>query len=75
MTERKSRTTGKRGFASMTAEKRKAIATLGGRAAHMKGVAHEFTSEEAAIAGRKGGLAAAARRKSLMAKLKGIIQG
>ncbi len=44
-----------RGFASMDAEKRREIASKGGRAAHRKGTAHEFTPEEAREAGRKGG--------------------
>lgn len=46
----------RRGFASMSVEKRKKIAGMGGRASHAKGTAHEFTREEARIAGRKGGL-------------------
>jgi general stress protein YciG len=50
-TERKER----RGFASMTPEKQREIASKGGRAAHQKGTAHEWTSEEARSAGRKGG--------------------
>ncbi len=49
--------TSNRGFASMDAEKQKEIASKGGRAAHQQGTAHEFTSEEAREAGRKGGLA------------------
>lgn len=44
-----------RGFASMDAEKQREIASKGGKAAHEKGTAHEFTSEEAREAGRKGG--------------------
>src|SRR5689334_20468269 len=44
-----------RGFASMAEEKQREIARKGGRAAHEKGRAHEFTSEEARQAGRKGG--------------------
>src|SRR5947199_190481 len=44
-----------RGFASMDAEKQREIARKGGRAAHEKGTAHEFTSDEARAAGRKGG--------------------
>jgi len=44
-----------RGFASMDPEKQKEIARKGGRAAHEKGTAHEFTSDEARAAGRKGG--------------------
>lgn len=46
-----------RGFASMPPEKQKAIASMGGKAAQKKGTAHQFTPEEAAAAGRKGGLA------------------
>ena len=45
----------RRGFASMTPEKQREIASKGGRAAHQKGTAHEWTSEEARSAGRKGG--------------------
>lgn len=44
-----------RGFGSLNPEKRKAIASLGGKAAHQKGTAHEWTSDTARIAGRKGG--------------------
>lgn len=45
----------RRGFASMTREKQREIASKGGRAAHQKGTAHEWTSDEARSAGRKGG--------------------
>jgi hypothetical protein len=51
-----------RGFASMDRNKQREIASKGGRAAHEKGAAHEWTSEEARQAGRKGG-AASRRRK------------
>src|SRR6185312_1488781 len=44
-----------RGFASMDREKQREIARKGGRAAHEKGTAHEFTPDEARAAGRKGG--------------------
>ncbi len=44
-----------KGFASMDPEKQRKIASKGGKAAHRKGTAHEFTSEEAREAGRKGG--------------------
>lgn len=47
--------TDKRGFASMDPEKRQEIAQKGGKAAHEKGTAHEFTPEEARKAGAKGG--------------------
>jgi uncharacterized protein len=53
----------KRGFASMSSEKRRKIASEGGKASHRKGVAHEFTSEEAKIAGRKGGLNKGLKKK------------
>jgi uncharacterized protein len=46
-----------RGFASMDEDKQREIASKGGKAAHEKGTAHEFTSEEAREAGRKGGKA------------------
>jgi general stress protein YciG len=44
-----------RGFAGMDEARQREIASKGGKAAHQKGTAHEFTSEEARIAGRKGG--------------------
>ena len=47
----------RRGFASMSREKQREIASKGGRAAHKNGAAHEWTREEAQAAGRKGGLA------------------
>src|SRR5581483_11590207 len=47
-----------RGFARMDEQKKREIASKGGKAAHQKGTAHEFTPEEARIAGRKGGQAA-----------------
>ncbi|MGE3844210.1 MAG: KGG domain-containing protein [Vicinamibacterales bacterium] len=52
-----------RGFASMDPEKQRAIARKGGRAAHEKGTAHEWTTEEARKAGRKGGLMSHQRRR------------
>lgn len=52
-----------RGFASMDRSKQKEIASKGGKAAHQKGTAHEWTSEEARDAGRKGGLASHRRRR------------
>ena len=45
----------KRGFASMDVSRQREIASKGGRAAHAKGTAHEWTSDEARVAGRKGG--------------------
>ena len=58
VTERKGRG---RGFASMDPDKQREIASKGGRAAHVQGTAHEWTSDEARAAGRKGG--AASRRR------------
>lgn len=45
----------RRGFASMSPEKQREIASKGGRAAHAKGTAHEWSPDEARSAGRKGG--------------------
>jgi uncharacterized protein len=49
----------------MDRTKQKEIASKGGKAAHQKGTAHEWTSEEARDAGRKGGLASHRRRREL----------
>lgn len=54
-----------RGFASMDRQKQREIASKGGKAAHAKGTAHEWTSEEAREAGRKGGMASHRRRKEM----------
>jgi general stress protein YciG len=53
-----------RGFASMDPQRQREIASEGGRAAHEKGTAHEFTSEEAREAGRKGGMARSAANRA-----------
>ncbi len=53
-----------RGFASMTVEKKREIASKGGRAAHALGTAHKWTSEEAQAAGRKGGSISRRRPKN-----------
>ena len=55
-----------RGFASMDRQKQREIASKGGKAAHQKGTAHEWTSDEARDAGRKGGMASHRRRKEMM---------
>ena len=52
-----------RGFASMDRVKQREIASKGGKAAHQKGTAHEWTSDEAREAGRKGGMASHRRRR------------
>lgn len=49
-------TKAERGFASMDHAKQREIASKGGRAAHQRGTAYEWTREEARAAGRKGGL-------------------
>ena len=54
-----------RGFASMDRAKQREIASKGGKAAHQKGTAHEWTSEEARDAGRKGGIASHRRRREI----------
>jgi hypothetical protein len=46
----------------MSPEKQKEIASKGGKAAHQKGTAHQFTSEEARAAGKKGGQASGLSR-------------
>jgi general stress protein YciG len=52
----------RRGFAAISPERQREIASLGGKAAHAKGTAHQFSAEEARVAGRKGGQAAAAKK-------------
>ena len=59
--------TSKRGFASMDPGKQREIASKGGRAAHAKGTAHEFSSDEARVAGRKGGEAVSRDRAHMSA--------
>ena len=56
-----------RGFASMDRSKQREIASKGGRAAHAKGTAHEFNSNEARDAGRKGGVAVSRNREHMAA--------
>ena len=55
----------RRGFASMSPEKQREIASKGGKVAHEKGSAHEFSSEEAREAGRKGGESASRDRERM----------
>lgn len=52
-----------RGFASMDRAKQREIASKGGKAAHVKGVAHTWSSEEAREAGRKGGTVSGRRKQ------------
>jgi hypothetical protein len=68
-TKRSRRTsTGGRGFAGMSDYRQRAIAAEGGRAAHERGTAHEFSSAEARKAGQKGGEAVSRDRRH-MAKI------
>ena len=53
----------RKGFAAMSPEMQREIASKGGKAAHQSGNAHEFSSDEARKAGRKGGLARAKNRR------------
>jgi general stress protein YciG len=62
-----------RGFASMDRNKRRGIASKGGKAAHLKGTAHEWTIEEAREAGRQGG--ATAHRRPQMQRENGELPG
>jgi general stress protein YciG len=64
-----------RGFASMDRAKQREIASKGGKAAHQKGTAHEWTSEEARDAGRKGGIASHQRRREQNQSERGASSG
>ncbi len=63
------RTTSNRGFAAMDPEQQRRIASEGGKAAHASGNAHEFTSKEAAEAGRKGGQSRGANNQARLAAM------
>ena len=55
-----------RGFALMDADRQREIARKGGKAAHEKGTAHQFTSDEARDAGRKGGQVVSQHREHMV---------
>ena len=57
----------RRGFASMDPTRQREIASKGGRAAHEKGTAHEWSSDEARQAGRKGGVTVSRDRAHMAA--------
>lgn len=57
----------RRGFASMDPARQREIASKGGRAAHEKGTAHEWSSDEAREAGRKGGVTVSRDRAHMAA--------
>ncbi len=63
-----------RGFAAMDPKLVSELATRGGKAAHRAGTAHEFTSEEARIAGRKGAMVTHAKRRAKLAAQGGSFQ-
>lgn len=65
MSEQVEKPKGKQGFASMSEEKRRAIASKGGRTAHKKGVAYQWDTKAASIAGRKGGQASSKSRQQM----------
>jgi general stress protein YciG len=52
------------GFASMDSNKLRELASMGGKAGHVRGTAHEWTAEEAREAGRKGGIASHQNQRS-----------
>src|SRR5687767_6545342 len=56
-----------RGFASMDRERQREIASKGGRAAHRKGTAHQWSADEAREAGRKGGTSVSRDREHMAA--------
>jgi general stress protein YciG len=64
----------RRGFASMSVEKQREIASKGGRAAHEKGTAHEWTADEARSAGRKGGQVSRGGRGRLVVSPEPVVE-
>ena len=56
----------RRGFALMDPKRQREIARKGGKAAHEKGTAHQFTSDEAREAGRKGGMIVRQHREHMV---------
>ena len=64
-TETPTTTKRRRGFAAMDPARQKEISSKGGKAAHEKGTAHEFSADEARNAGRKGGIAISQNREHM----------
>ena len=62
--DKQSRPSG-RGFAAMDPQKQREIASKGGKASHQSGKAHEFSSEEARAAGKKGGESRGRNRQAM----------
>lgn len=67
----------KRGFAAMDPERQREIASRGGKAAHKRGTAHQFSTDEAKAAGAKGGATVAANREHMadIGRLGGLAKG
>lgn len=63
--DRTETTKSRRGFAAMSPERQREIASQGGRAAHEQGVAHQWNRDEAIAAGKKGGQASGSRRRTM----------
>ena len=63
MTEENENKKKNRGFAAMTPERQREIASQGGRAAHQQGVAHQWNKDEAREAGKKGGQVSGLKRR------------
>ncbi len=61
----------RRGFAAMDRDRVREIASKGGKAAHAAGTAHQFSSDEARVAGRKGGMAPHVRRGGVRRRTNG----
>ena len=62
----------RRGFATLDPARVREIASKGGKAAHAAGTAHQFTSDEARVAGRRGGQASNARRRQRAIEAAGV---
>lgn len=71
--EKHEQTKSRRGFAAMSPERQREIASQGGRAAHQQGVAHEWSAEEARMAGKKGGQVSGKKRSADNSEDRGII--
>ncbi len=54
-----------RGLAAMSPERRREIASKGGRTSQARGTAHQWTAEEASAAGKKGSARYALRRAEM----------
>ena len=64
----------RRGFAAMDRSRVKEIASKGGRAAHAAGTAHQFSADEARVAGKKGGLAPHVRRGGVFVVARSVMR-